>query len=54
LRETNVTNDADLESARKAVERTLLGVSPEELRKNEAVRSDIKSQVEGILDKFNW
>jgi hypothetical protein len=54
LRETNVTNDTELESARKAVERTLLGVSPEELRKNDAIRSDVKSQVEDILGKFNW
>lgn len=54
LREANVTNDASLEAARKEVERALLGVSPEELRKNDTVRSDVKSQVEDILDKFNW
>jgi len=54
LRLTNVTNDADLEAARKEVEQALLGVSLEELRKNNAIRTDVKAQVEGILDKFNW
>ncbi len=28
--------------------------STDDLRKNDAVREDVKAQVEGILDKFNW
>lgn len=54
LRVTNITNDATLETARKEVEQTLLGVTAAELRKNDSVRSDVKAQVDSILDKFNW
>lgn len=50
----NVTNDPNLETARHEVQQALLGVTADDLRKNEAVRGDVKAQVESILDKFNW
>jgi hypothetical protein len=50
----NVTGDPQLENARSAVQRALLGVTADDLRKDEGVRSDVKSQVDTILDKWNW
>ena len=50
----NVTNDAALEEARKQLEQLLVGVSPADLRKNEAIRQDVKKNVDAILDKFNF
>ena len=54
LRDLNVTNDPDLETARKQLENVLLGVEPDELRKNPAVRESVKTQVESVLDSYNW
>lgn len=50
----NVTNDVVLEEARKQLEQLLVGVSPADLRKNEAIRQDVKRNVDAILDKFNF
>lgn len=50
----NVTGDMSLEDARKQLEQLLVGVTPTELRKNEAVRQDVKKNVDAILDKFNF
>ena len=50
----NVTGDTSLEDARKQLEQLLVGVTPTELRKNEAVRQDVKKNVDAILDKFNF
>ena len=50
----NVTNDVTLEEARKQLEQLLVGVSPADLRKNEAIRQDVKRNVDAILDKFNF
>lgn len=50
----NVTNDAALEEARKQLEQLLVGVSPADLRKNEAIRQDVKKNVDAILNKFNF
>ena len=50
----NVTNDADLEDARHQLEQLLVGVTPTDLRKNEAIRQDVKKNVDAILDKFNF
>jgi hypothetical protein len=48
----NVVNDLDLEAARKALEQTLCGVDPKDLRKDEALRQDTKKAVDDILNKF--
>jgi hypothetical protein len=50
----NVTNDTALETARSQLEQLLVGVTPTDLRKNEAVRQDVKRNVDAILDKFNF
>ena len=50
----NVVGDRDLESARKGLSDCLLGVTPNELRQNEAVREDTKKAVDAILDKFSF
>ena len=50
----NVVNDMQLESARAGLEQLLCGVSPQELRKNEAIREDVKKNVDAILDKFSF
>ena len=50
----NVTNDVALETARSQLEQLLVGVTPADLRKNEAIRQDVKKNVDAILDKFNF
>ncbi len=50
----NVTGDTDLESTRSQLEQLLCNVTPTELRKNAAVRDDVKKNVDAILDKFNF
>lgn len=50
----NVINDAALEQARKELESALLGVTPQELRKNEGIRQDTKKAVDAILNKFSF
>lgn len=50
----NVTNDVALEEARKQLEQLLVGVTPTDLRKNEAIRQDVKKNVDAILNKFNF
>jgi hypothetical protein len=52
LRDTNVTGDQALDAARREVEQALLGITPKDLRTNDATRADVKSQVDSILDKF--
>lgn len=54
LRDLNVTNDPNLEKARREVEQLLAGVAPDELRKNEEIRKDVHAEVAAILDKFAW
>ena len=50
----NLTGDKDLEGARSTLEQLLSGVEPAELRKNHAVREDVKKNVDAILDKFSF
>lgn len=54
LKYLNVANDPALEQARKFTERALIGVTPDELRKNPAVREDVRAKVDDILGKFSW
>lgn len=50
----NLTGDQELETARATLEQLLCGVTPTELRKNHAVRQDVKKNVDAILDKFSF
>lgn len=50
----NVVGDVELESARAELEQLLCGVTPDELRKNHAVRQDTKKAVDDLLSKFSF
>ena len=50
----NVVGDPDLEKARKQLELALVGVDVGELRKNAAVRTDVKKDVDAILKNMSW
>jgi hypothetical protein len=50
----NVVGDPNLEAARRELEGALLGVTPQELRKNEGIRQDTKKAVDAILNKFSF
>jgi hypothetical protein len=53
LKKLNVTNDPALEKARGMLENTLLGVATEDL-KNDAIKKDVRSQVDSIIKSFNF
>ena len=50
----NVVGDVGLETARRDLEQALLGITPNELRKNEHIRQDTKKAVDAILNKFSF
>jgi len=50
----NFTGDPELEAARSTLEKILVGVDPQDLRKNEPLRQDTKKAVDAILDKFSF
>lgn len=50
----NVVSDVDLEKARRNLELALSGVSTDDLRKNAAVRKDVKKDVDTILRNMTW
>jgi hypothetical protein len=52
LTKLNVTNDPKLEHARKQLESAMLGVSANDLRKDDALRGDVKAKVDQILAMF--
>lgn len=54
LTKLNVTNDPQLEEARRALELTMLGADIEEIKTDELVRNEMKTKIDNILGKFNW
>jgi len=50
----NITNDTQLENARASLAAALAGVSVKDLRDSKAVRHDVRTQVEDILNKFSF
>ena len=50
----NITNDQDLEGARKALSQAIQGIDVKELRNNMPVRNDIKASVDEIRSKFSF
>ena len=54
LTKLNITNDPQLEQARRDLERALVGVDIEDIKDHAGVRSDVKAQVDDILKKFDW
>jgi hypothetical protein len=54
LTKLNITNDPQLEEARRALELTMLGADIEEIKTDPLVRDEMKSKIDSILGKFNW
>lgn len=54
LKSLNITNDMGLEAARVEVERVLKSVTPDDLRKHNDARTEIRTQVADILDRFQF
>jgi hypothetical protein len=54
LTKLNVAKDPKLEEARKQVELTMLGASIEDIKEDADSRSELKSKVDAILNKFTW
>lgn len=54
LTKLNITNDPKLEEARKQLELTMLGANLESLKEDSDARSDLKSKVDAIINKFEW
>lgn len=50
----NITQDQQLEAARRKLLAAIDNVEPEELRKNDDIRKDVKAQVDDILSKFSF
>lgn len=54
LTKLNITGDPQLEAARRELERALVGVDIESIKEYGYVRSEVKSKVDAIIDKFSW
>ena len=54
LTHLNVTDDPDLERARKQLEDTLAGVSVGVLKESPIARESMKGKVDTILKQFEW
>lgn len=52
FKQFNLTNSHELEQARAMLERTLDGVTAQDLRESDAVRHIVKKGVDDVLDKF--
>lgn len=54
LTHLNITKDPQLEQARRALELTMLGIDIDDVREDKGCRTELKSKVDEILNKFNW
>lgn len=54
LDKMNITNDPQLEEARKQLELTMLGASIETIKESSHVRETMKNKVDDILRRFEW
>jgi hypothetical protein len=52
LKDFNITHDPEMEQARRELAALIDNVEPQELRKNTAIREEVKSNVADILSKF--
>jgi len=52
VKSLNVVGDSNLEDTRRSLANLLSGVEPDDLRKNMEVRTDVRAQVDQLLDKF--
>lgn len=54
VKHLNIINDTTLDQARVGLVQALQGVDAKELRTNEAVRDDVRKNVDELLNKFNF
>jgi hypothetical protein len=54
LSHLNITNDPQLENARRDLERLVSNVDIDDVRKDIGARIDLKAQVDQVLNKFDW
>ena len=54
LTKLNITNDPQLEAARRQLELTMLGADIESIKEDADTRKDVKSKVDDILKKFQF
>lgn len=54
LTHLNITKDPQLEQARRALELTMLGIDIDDVREDKDCRTELKTKVDEILNKFNW
>jgi hypothetical protein len=52
FKQFNLTANPELEEAREMLEKTLHGISADDIRESDAVRNHVKSGVDDILNKF--
>jgi hypothetical protein len=52
FKQFNLTGNAELEDARASLESALMGVDAELIRDSDAVRANVKGDVDSILSKF--
>ena len=50
----NIINDPQIEQARKALKKAISGIDIKDLRKDMGARTEVKSQVDDILNKFSF
>ena len=50
----NIINDPQIEQARKALKKAINGIDIKDLRKDMGARTEVKSQVDDILNKFSF
>ena len=54
LEHFNVTNDPELDKMRRDLKLMMQGLDVKDLKKDEAVRNDVRTELNDILNKMNW
>lgn len=54
LKHLNITNNAQIEEARKQLSKVVMDIDAETLRDSSHARQEVKAEVDDILSKFNW
>jgi hypothetical protein len=54
LTRLNVTKDPELEKARRMLEQAVTTTDIKDLRSDEGARLELKTNVQDIINKFNW
>jgi len=53
-KDLNITNDPQIEEARKALNKAINGLDVKDLRKDMPTRTNVKAEVDAILSKFSF